>query len=128
MDTRVSWNDFHTLNSAFRDITETRNNRWINSSLVRLSYRGTRDKSTSRSVKALDGLKVEYTAPFPLSYLFGPTVIQIYGSIFVFLLQIRRAQTTLDRILVRGAVSMGYASEELKLFYALRSKLSWFIK
>lgn len=128
MDGQQTWTDFHFLNSAFRDITDTRTNRWIDSSLVRLSYRGSRERSATGTVKALDGLSVEYAAPFPLTYIFGPKTIQVYGSILVFMLQIRRAQSVLDRILVKGVVSVDHDAGDLKLFYAMRSKLSWFVK
>ena len=80
-------------------------------------------------MKSIDGLLVEYAVPFPLTYIFGPRVLQAYGSLFVFLLQIRRAKSVLERILVRGAITgVPHLGTELKVFYAMRSKLSWFVK
>lgn len=70
---------------------------------------------------------MEYFVPFPVAYIFPPKVLQVYGEVFVFLLQIRRAKAVLDRILVRGA-GMGGSGGELKAFYAFRGRLSWFIK
>ncbi|KAF7332696.1 hypothetical protein MKEN_00152800 [Mycena kentingensis (nom. inval.)] len=129
MDAQQAWTDFHFLNSAFRDVVEPGPNsqvkatEWIQASLVRLSYRGSKQVSGSRrSVKPLAGLLVEYAVPFPVAYVFAPKVLQLYGEVFVFLLQIRRAKAVLDRILVRGAVGTG-----LKAFYAFRGRLSWFI-
>ncbi|KAF7294147.1 hypothetical protein HMN09_01143100 [Mycena chlorophos] len=124
MDAQQAWNDFHFLNSAFRDVVEIGNSKtkpWIETALVRLSYRG--PKGTGRSVKVLSGLVVEYAVPFPIAYVFPPRVLQVYSEVFVFLLQIRRAKALLERILVRGA----RVGSELKAFYAFRSRLSWFI-
>jgi gamma-tubulin complex component 5 len=134
MDTSQSWGDFHFLNTAFRDVVESNTNAggkpWVQTSLVRLSYRGSKDKdkTISRTVKAIDGLVAEYAVPFPLTYIFQPSNISVYGDIFVFLVQIRRAKNVLERILVRGAPRGEKLRGELKAFYAMRSRLSWFIK
>ena len=130
-----SWADFHFLNTLFNDVIEANLSadarEWLNPSLVRLSYRGNRekDRSIKRTVKAIDGLLVEYAIPFPLTYVFQPTTIQDYCDIFVFLLQVRRAKSVLERILVRGERGREKKlKEELKVLYAMRSRLSWFIK
>jgi len=129
MDTSQTWSDFHFLNSTFQDVSGAQCKAWINPSLVRLSYRGRREHSEIRSVKALDGLSLEYAAPFPLTYIFHPQAIQKYCSIFVLLLQIRRAKNALDRILVRGTASnILRLGSGLKVCFAMRSKLSWFVK
>lgn len=132
MDSQQHWTDFHFLNSAFNDTVEASTNagakEWIQLPLVRFSYRnsGVKEKSISRTVRAIDGLLVEYAVPFPLTYIFTPKTLLVYGEVFVFLLQIRRAKSVLERILVRGDnLAVG---SELKVFYALRSRLSWFIK
>ncbi|GBE79798.1 predicted protein [Sparassis crispa] len=126
MDSRLPWDDFHFLNSAFRDVAEAGSQRWIDASLVRISHRGGKDKSITRTVRAIDGLQIEYAVPFPLTYIFGPRTMQVYSSIFSFVLQIRRAKNVLERILVRADVGRTSRSE-LKVFYAMRSKLSWFV-
>ncbi|KAF8897878.1 Spc98 family-domain-containing protein [Infundibulicybe gibba] len=129
MDSQQSWGDFHFLNTAFNDVVKASTNvgeqEWVRPSLVRFSYRGGKDKdrTIARTVKAADGLQVEYTVPFPLSYIFPPQAVLVYGEIFVFLLQIRRANSVLGRILVRGERLRG----ELKVFYAMRSRMCWFI-
>jgi len=130
-----AWADFHFLNTLFNDVIEADlsadANEWLNPSLVRLSYNGNREKERSikRTVKAIDGLLVEYAVPFPLTYIFQPTTIQDYCDIFVFLLQVRRAKSVLERILVRGERDREKnLREELKVLYAMRSRLSWFIK
>ena len=129
------WADFHLLNTLFNDVIEANLSpdakEWLNPSLVRLSYRGSRekDRSIKRTVKAIDGLLVEYAIPFPLTYIFQPITIQGYCDIFVFLLQVRRAKSVLERILVRGGRGREKKlKEELKVLYAMRSRLSWFIK
>jgi len=46
----------------------------------------------------------------------------------VFLLQVRRAKSVLERILVRGGRGREKKlKEELKVLYAMRSRLSWFV-
>ncbi|KAH9948797.1 Spc98 family-domain-containing protein [Amylocystis lapponica] len=128
MDSRQPWNDFHFLNSAFRDVAEAGAQRWIDASLVRFSHRGSKDKAITRTVRAIDGLLVEYAVPFPLTYIFGPSVLCTYSAVFAFVLQIRRAKNVLERILVRGALAgRARLGSELKVFYAMRSKLSWFV-
>ena len=130
------WSDFHLLNTLFNDVIEANLSavdakEWLNPSLVRLSYRGSREKDRSirRTVKAIDSLLVEYAIPFPLTYIFQPSTIQGYCDIFVFLLQVRRAKSVLERILVRGERGREKKlKEELKVLYAMRSRLSWFIK
>lgn len=135
MDSSQPWGDFHFLNTAFNDVLEANNNagakEWLNASLVRFSYRGSRDKDRSikHTVKAIDPFFLEYAVPFPLTYIFQPKTIQGYSEVFVFLLQIRRAKSVLERILVRDERGRGKKlREELKVFYAMRSRLSWFIK
>jgi gamma-tubulin complex component 5 len=128
MDRSQPWSDFHFLNSAFGDVLDVSKAKWIESSLVRFSYRGTKDRAINRTIKSIDGLLVEYAVPFPLTYIFGPRVLQAYGALFVFLLQIRRAKSVLERILVRGAAVVSHLGVEMKLVYAMRSRLSWFVK
>ncbi|KAJ6502148.1 Spc98 family-domain-containing protein [Mycena sanguinolenta] len=134
MDSQQAWGDFHFLNTAFRDVVEegthSGGKEWIQPSLVRLSYRGSTDggKSVGRTVKAISGLLIEYAVPFPIAYIFSPRILQVYGEVFVFLLQIRRAKSMLERILVRGGTGRDEKlGNELKAFYAIRSRLSWFI-
>lgn len=133
MDAGQSWGDFHFLNTAFADVVTAsistgQQTQWIRPSLVRFSYRNKsnrdRDRSIDVTVQALNGLSVDYAVPFPLAYIFHPCMVQNYGEIFVFLLQTKRAKNVLERILVRGEA----ARHELKPFYAVRGRLSWFIK
>ena len=133
-NTQKPWSDFHLLNTLFNDVIKVNISadakEWLNPSLVRLSYRGSReDRSIKRTVKAIDGLLVEYAIPFPLTYIFQPTTIQGYCDILVFLLQVRRAKSVLERVFVRrGRGWEKRLKEELKVLYAMRSRLSWFIK
>ncbi|KAF8592572.1 hypothetical protein K439DRAFT_1610352 [Ramaria rubella] len=128
MDSRQPWNDFHFLNTAFREVTRFGSNAWIDASLVRFTHRGSKDRNVSRTVRAIDGLAIEYAIPFPLTYLFGPESSSSYSSLFCFLLQIRRSKSVLDGVLVRKLNNdiLG-RTPDLKVFYVLRSKLSWFV-
>ena len=130
MDTNLNWDDFHFLNSSFSDVVSTASFQWIDSSLVRFSHRGSALKTAniSRTVRAIEGLFIEYAVPFPLTYILGPHAMQSYSSLFVFLLQIRRAKDALERILVRNAEVVPRGSVEMKVFYAMRGRLSWFVK
>ena len=131
MDSQQAWFDFHFLNSTFRDVLEMSYRRWIDPSLVRLSYQDSPDKATTRSVRGLDPLFVEYAVPFPLTYICGPKAIQSYSSIFVWLTQIKRARSLLENTVLRGsglASRDAHQQAEMKAFYALRNKLSWFVK
>ncbi|KAJ3975970.1 Spc98 family-domain-containing protein [Lentinula raphanica] len=131
MDSKQNWTDFHFLNTAFTEIIAASNNassveEFIEISLFRLSYKvtGFKEKNALRTVKAFDGLLLEYLIPFPLTYTFTPRNMRFYAEIFVFLLQIRRAKDLLEKILVRGASSRNAG---LKAFYAMRSRLNWFV-
>lgn len=130
MDSQQAWFDFHFLNSVFRDVVEMSYHKWIDPSLIRLSYQDGPDKATTRSVRGLDPLFVEYAVPFPLTYICGPKGIQSYSSIFVWLTQIKRARGLLENTVLRGSGLLSRAPHqaEMKAFYALRNKLSWFVK
>ncbi|KAH8834345.1 Spc98 family-domain-containing protein [Flagelloscypha sp. PMI_526] len=129
MDTQnFSWADFHFLNTAFRDVVSSNRSEWINSSFVRLSYSPNTlhsPHSIVRTVKALDGLRLEYAVPFPLHYIFTPVAMKKYSDLFVYLTKLRRAKSVLERILLKG--ESGRMGEEVKIFYAMRGRLSWFI-
>ncbi|EKM79979.1 hypothetical protein AGABI1DRAFT_72727 [Agaricus bisporus var. burnettii JB137-S8] len=129
MDNKQSWCDFHFLNTAFADVVEAGAKDWIQPSLVRFSYRGGKEKERSihRTVKSIDGLSMEYAVPFPLTYMLRPSVVAVYNEVFVFLLQIRRAKSVLERILVRGNERKYVGSFGMKVLYVMRSRLSWFI-
>lgn len=129
MESAQSFTDYHFLNTAFSDVVDMLPAPWIEASLVRLSYRGTKDMSGKRSVSALEGLYIDYTLPFPLGYIFTSRVMAAYNDIFVFLLQIRRSKAVLEQITLRGSTATQHIDAwELKVFYAMRSKLSWFVK
>jgi gamma-tubulin complex component 5 len=129
MDNQQHWSDFHFLNSAFVDTVESERTNWIRPSLVRLAYRGNKDRAINRTVRGFDGLIVDYAVPFPLTYIFTPRVLQVYNSVFVFLLQVRRAKSVLERILVRDVITIASQPRtEMKAFYAMRSRLAWFVK
>ncbi|KAK7049704.1 hypothetical protein VNI00_005735 [Paramarasmius palmivorus] len=135
MDAGQTWNDFHFLNTAFTDTVElshsnsTGSRSWLQLPLVRLSFRssGMKEKPIGKTVKAIEGLLVDYAVPFPLTYIFTPRIMEIYGEIFTFMFQIRRAKSVLEKILVRGERGKSDTYSGMKIFYAVRSRLSWFI-
>jgi gamma-tubulin complex component 5 len=132
MDSRLRWTDFHFLNTAFRDAfnafdTGGKGVIWIQPSLVRLSGRRSASNMV-RSVRVLDALHIEYDAPFPLPYILGPRTLAVYSTIFILLLQLRRAKDVLDRILVRNDLGQVIARDDVKIVYAMRSKLAWVVR
>ncbi|THH11716.1 hypothetical protein EW145_g475 [Phellinidium pouzarii] len=128
IDAKKMWTDFHFLNTAFRDAADSLKSQWIDTALVRLSYKHDKDSALYRSVRIFKGLVVQYTAPFPLIYIFDDRASRIYNAIFILLLQVRRAKAALDNILVRGSTANSMRSQdELKVFYATRNKFSWFV-
>ncbi|KAF9509606.1 hypothetical protein BS47DRAFT_1396744 [Hydnum rufescens UP504] len=129
IDQKRAWSDYHSLNSLFRDVAVSTPGRWIDPSLVRFSYRGLRARNYTSSVRILDGLSVEYQVPFPLTYLFGPAENQVYSSVFIVLLQLRRAKSAVESILIRGALDSAISppSTNLKAFHSLRSRFTWLI-
>jgi hypothetical protein len=66
MDSRYPWMDFHFLNTTFQNISGAGSRSWINPSLVRFSYRGTKDRSINRTVRAADGIRAKCFSPYSL--------------------------------------------------------------
>src|SRR5258708_6071884 len=129
MDSGQTWSDLHFLNNTFRDTLNKYSLHLIEPTLFRFSYSGSRDKASKRTVDALEDLLVEYAAPFPLTYVFDVHASGVYCSIFVFLLQIRRAKSVLEGAPMRD-IACHLESKEFanKIIFAMRSKLIWFIK
>jgi gamma-tubulin complex component 5 len=129
MDSGQTWNDFHFLNNTFRDALKKISINRIDPTLVRFSYSGSRDRASRGTVDALDALIVEYAAPFPLIYIFGSDASAVYRSVFIFLLQVRRAKSVLEGAHMRHITSSQESREHAnKIIFAMRSKLIWFIK
>ena len=129
MDLGQTWSDFHFLNNTFRDTLNKYSINWIEPTLVRFSYSGSRDKASRGTVDAWDELLVEYAAPFPLTYVFDMHASGLYCSVFVFLLQIHRAKNVLEGAHMRNIASRQESKEYTnKIIFAMRSKLIWFIK
>ena len=128
IDGKKLWTDFYFLNTAFSDVINVLKSPTIGSSLFRISYKADRRHALQRSVVILDGVSFEYAAPFPLTLVFTPDVLQKYNSILILLLQVKRAKAMLDNILLRGSSGTSRPPGELKVFYVMRSKLSWIVK
>lgn len=129
MDSGQFWSDFHFLNNTFRDTLNKYSISWIEPTVVHFSYSGSRDKASRGTVDALEGLLVEYTAPFPLTYVLGMHASSVYCSIFVFLLQVRRAKNVLEGARMRDIAShLDLKEYANKIIFVMRSRLIWFIK
>ncbi|KAJ1308357.1 hypothetical protein OPQ81_004066 [Rhizoctonia solani] len=124
IEAQKPWSDYHLLNSLFRDVISVTSTSWIDLGRVRLVYRGTKARSSARSIRSVHGLEVEYEFPFPLPYVFGTSALRLYSQVFVLVLQLRRAKMVLDRILIRDH---GLDRPELKMIYVLRGQLTWFV-
>lgn len=129
MDSGQTWNDFHFLNNTFRDTLKKYTINKMEPTLVRFSYSGSRDMALRRTVYALDDLLVEYAMPFPLTYIFGLHASGVYRSVFIFLLQIRRAKNVLEggrmRDIANRQQSKGYANNTI---FVMRGRFIWLIK
>lgn len=129
MDSGQFWSDFHFLNNTFRDTLIKYSIIRIEPTSVVFSYSGSRDKASRNTVDALEGLVVEYAAPFPLTYAFGMQASSVYCSIFVFLLQIRRAKNVMEGARMLDITSRLESKEYAnRIIFAIRSQLIWFIK
>src|SRR5260221_302013 len=129
MDLGQTWIDFHFLNNTLRDTLKKYSVNRIEPTLVRFSYSGSREKALKGTIDALGDLLVEYAAPFPLTYIFGLHNSSVYRSIFVFLLQIRRAKNVLEGARMRDITSRQKSKDvSNKVVFSMRSKLIWFIK
>jgi gamma-tubulin complex component 5 len=124
MDSRLPWADFHFLNSKLRDVLSSADAAHLNAELVQVSYRRSSATAVGRTASALDGLRLDYSVPFPLTYILGPHAL----AIFTLLLQIRRAKVVLERILIRGGADTLRSGADMKVFYVMRSRLGWFVK
>ncbi|KAI0032929.1 Spc98 family-domain-containing protein [Vararia minispora EC-137] len=128
IDSGQIWTDYHFLNSALRDAVEAGTEEQVDATPFRLTYQGSRRETHTRALACLSHLTLQYASPFPLTYVFGPTAISMYSSVFGLLLQIRRAKHALERILVRtGSDRVTRSSNDMKFFYAMRNRLSWFV-
>jgi gamma-tubulin complex component 5 len=126
----TQWMDFHSLNTAFHDIISSSSVSSIKPSLVRFFFRPPANLASSShrsTVKILEGFLLDYTLPFPLTYIFTPeSMYKVYGKVFVFLMQIRRAKLCLDvKEDIKTWLDRG---EEKAFFYALKARLGWFVK
>ncbi|KZT50429.1 hypothetical protein CALCODRAFT_188828 [Calocera cornea HHB12733] len=133
LETRHTWFDYHALNAAFRDLLATRSESRIDASLLRFWYTKPREDAAARMTRCLSGLSVTYEVPIPLLYLLTPETLQKYSTVFVLLMQVRRAKRLIDGIVVRRGLRKHVdlweesATEDIKNFFAFRSKLSWFL-
>jgi gamma-tubulin complex component 5 len=60
VDARERWSDFHFLNSSFQDIVAAHKDVGIDSKLIRISYQPGRERNAELTVRAFDGLSLEY--------------------------------------------------------------------
>lgn len=54
------WSDYHMLNSLLKDAVTSSPCRWIDVSLLRLSYRGIDPRSVTKTVRGLEGISLAY--------------------------------------------------------------------
>lgn len=153
MDAGLSM-DPHILNAAFSEIVESDPELWISPLLVTFSSKRSLRHlhgSASRSVKVLDNISIDYAVrrsfpsagrklltrerpdcqvPFPLHFLFDPPTMKARSSIFILLLQLRRAKNLTSRLSLfkKDEWQSTRDSHETLAFYALRKRLAWIVK
>ena len=60
VEAKERWSDFHFLNSSFQDIVATHKDAGIDAKLVKFSYQPGRERNAELTVRAFDGLSLEY--------------------------------------------------------------------
>jgi len=60
VDARERWSDFHFLNSAFQDIVAAHKDSGIDAKLIKFLYQPGRERNAEITVRAFDGLSLEY--------------------------------------------------------------------
>ncbi|CCA70717.1 hypothetical protein PIIN_04651 [Serendipita indica DSM 11827] len=103
LDAQQKWHDIHFLNTALRQTAKIDRKPWIEPDLI------------------------QFIVPFPLTYLLRRPSAQVYTSVFVLLLQLRRAKTVIERILLKGSLQ-SEEQTDANSFYALRGKFSWLLR
>lgn len=129
LDAHEKWHDLHFLNKVLREVSMRDRKPWISPELVQFQVRGGREKNNISSVRCFDGLVADYTVPFPLTYILQRPSSAIYASVFVLLIQVRRAKSVMDHLSMKDAsqVASGLDVGDLNQFFALKAKFSWFI-
>ncbi|KZS97804.1 hypothetical protein SISNIDRAFT_481691 [Sistotremastrum niveocremeum HHB9708] len=128
MDSSQPWDDFHWLNRAFGDVLRSKHGKTLleDPTRIRLYLRRVPRRSIHRSLKALDGLVMDYAFTFPANYIFGSCTV-IYSRILALLLQLRRAKSLIDTSIFVSATKTALTGQPLASLLILRVRLSWFL-
>lgn len=125
-----AWNDGFLLTELFQRVFGTH----PSIDADRLAVRSSGDFNQAipnqrRSVNILQAFKVWYRLPWPVANIIKPQSIDIYQRISVFLIQIQRAKTTLERQYPMRCLLIPADSRDHqnRLVYCLRHCLLWFI-
>ncbi|CAG8436922.1 11717_t:CDS:10 [Diversispora eburnea] len=123
IDKGQMWYDTYILNELILDIL--RNFKWLDRNSITFWVD---DKSGSMlditTVRIFEKIYSKYHFPWPLNNILSSDALQLYGRIFVFLLQIKRAKYLLERLSFSRTVNQ---NEATILFYGVRMKLIWFL-
>jgi hypothetical protein len=81
-----------------------------------------------RAVPNPDGFMKQVS--FPLTYLFRRPSAIVYTTVFVLLVQVRRAKFVIDHIHLQEALRAATRLDDggLNQFFALKARFSWIIK
>lgn len=124
-----AWNDGFLLTELFQGIFGALPCIDIGSLAVRPaagSYKNIQSKR--RSMKILGSINIRYTLPWPVANIIKQESVTVYQSIFVFLLQAKRAKHILERQrLLKSALPASESEDrENHLVFSLRHRLLWF--
>lgn len=129
-----SWNDRFLLTELFQGVFGELPCIDAERLSIRLTSATNQDmQNRRRSVKILDGLRVNYALPWPIANIMrqeflGVDQLLVHQRIFVFLTQVYRAKYVLERRrLLKSTLSpLGCEDGENSLVYSLRHRLLWF--
>ncbi|KAG8809500.1 hypothetical protein FRC17_003413 [Serendipita sp. 399] len=129
LDAQQKWYDLHFLNSVLRDVSAVDRKSWIDPTLVQFTVRGGRQRNNATTVQCFENFTADYAVSFPLTYLLRRSSASVYPSIFVLLMQVRRAKVSVEGIILKGVVRPTSTEDiaDINSFYALRGKFAWII-
>ncbi|KAJ1018858.1 hypothetical protein NDA16_004662 [Ustilago loliicola] len=124
----------HRLNSGFNDALEAHQQRslekaWIDANLVRLSTGEDELESMAAirqrtRLRRLADIQAHYEVPWPLTFVFPPSCMRFYQSVFTTLLQARYAQWKLASTLKQAKPE----TVHMRKFWALRRQAQWLVR
>lgn len=122
------WNDEYILTELIREAFDPILGAYSQRLTVHIANDQRATVGSRRSVKALEGLQLHYSIPWPVANIVRPNTLVTYQRIFVLLLQSQRVRHTLtQQQLEKTSLPLAHCEKgELRLVRSLRHRLLWF--